>query len=87
MGVVRTTRRLVDDQRLDQLGPRSVDDDHWDLGNSAAPNRQRPVERRLFALPAAGATAPRAAGTGSRIVVPNRVDRYVTAVAALGDPR
>ena len=87
VAAVGTTRRLVDDQRLVQLGARLVGFDCSDLEAVAVPSRPSPVARRLLAPPVAEAAALLAAGTGSRIVVPKRVGRHVTVAAAVREQR
>ena len=87
VAAVGTTRRLVDDQRLVQLGARVVGFDRPELEAVAVPSRPSSAARRLLAPPVAEAAALLAAGTGSRIVVPKRVGRHVTVAAAVGEPR
>jgi cobalamin biosynthesis protein CbiG len=87
VAVVGTARRLVDDQRLVELGARLVGFDRWELEAVAVPSRPSSVARRLLAPPVAEAAALLAAGTGSRIVVPKRVGRHVTVAAAVREQR
>lgn len=87
VAVVGTTRRLVDDRRLVQLGATLVGFDRPELEAVAVPSRPSSAARRLLAPPVAEAAALLAAGTGSRIVVPKRVGRHVTVAAAVGEQR